>query len=578
MMTTPGCLVGVSLCLVSGLAALGCGDSPVPPSGGAPVPSSGGSPVPSSEVSASEFESTFEGLRTMLFEGQGCATGACHGDAAAGGLDLTVDDLYAQLVEAGSVGSALPRVEPGDRMRSYLFLKLLAATDPESAQVAGSPMPSGGEAIPQRLLDALRLWIYAGAPETGAVEGTAELMGVTLPPAMAITIAPLASPDPAEGFQVEMPPWTLPGGSEREVCFATYFDVRDLVPEAYRDADGESVVIGAEKLRQDPQSHHLSLSMSEVPVEAIHDPAFGDWTCTGGATPGVECEPTDLDSCDEGHCTATPQDGFACIGYGPIVEGANQPLNPIGVAQTAQKYQVLPEGVYRPVPLRGIAYWNSHAFNLSPEDHHMNGRLNLYFADPAVHRVQSLRNLVSDAIFMPSAPPFEREEVCASVTLPTGARLFTLSSHTHQRGERFTIHHPDGTLLYENTIFNDPLRQHFDPPLVFDSAADEERTLSYCAVYNNGVGPDGAPDPETVTRHSRMPDSVKVPGVPGECEPVACVTGQVGAPCAGVDDDAACDSSPGAGDGWCDACAITGGQSTENEMFVVLGDYYIIDG
>ena len=84
--------------------------------------------------------------------------------------------------------------------------------------------------------------------------------------------------------------------------------------------------------------------------------------------------------------------------------------------------------------------------------------------------------------------------------MPIGARLFSLSSHTHQRGERFTVHHPDGTLLYENTIFNDPLRQQFDPPLLFDDPDDAARTLTYCGLYNNGVGPDGEPDPETVTR------------------------------------------------------------------------------
>lgn len=593
MMNTPGNLVSASLCLALSCVAWSCTTSVEPwndtpeqaasDATGASVSDASAPPATRDTATAPAeappyaFEGTFDGLRVVLFEGQGCTAGACHGEAAAGGLDLTADDLYTQLVEAASVGSTLPRVEPGDRMQSYLFLKLLAASDPEAAQVSGSPMPSGGEAIPKKLLDALRIWIYAGAPPTGTVEGTAELMGVTLPPAAPITIAPLEAPDPAEGLQVALPPWTLPGGSEREVCFASYFDIRHRVPEAYQDEAGEVAFIGAEKLRQDPQSHHLSLNMSQIPVEDIHDPAFGDWTCKGGATAGAACEPTDLNACGEGHCAATPQDGFACIGYGPLVEGTPEPLNPIGVAQKAQNYQVLPEGVYRPIPLRGIAYWNSHAFNLSPEDHEMNGRLNLYFAEEAKHRVQDLRNLVSDAIFLPSAPPFERQEVCATVTLPIGAQLFTLSSHTHQRGERFTVHHPDGTLLYENTLYNDPLRKEFTPALLFDDTTEEARTLTYCGLYNNGVGPDGAPDPEGVTRHSRMPESVKVPGVPGDCEPIACVAGLIGAPCSGTDDDAACDSAPGANDGWCDACPITGGQSTENEMFVLLGDYYIIE-
>jgi hypothetical protein len=54
---------------------------------------------------------------------------------------------------------------------------------------------------------------------------------------------------------------------------------------------------------------------------------------------------------------------------------------------------------------------------------------------------------------------------------------------------------------------------------------------------------------------------------------VACVAGRVGAPCA---TDAACDSSPGAGDGWCDACALTGGVTTEDSMFILIGAY--VDG
>jgi hypothetical protein len=45
----------------------------------------------------------------------------------------------------------------------------------------------------------------------------------------------------------------------------------------------------------------------------------------------------------------------------------------------------------------------------------------------------------------------------------------------------------------------------------------------------------------------------------------------VGAPCGGVGDDATCDSFTGAGDGFCDACAITAGLTTEDEMFILVG-------
>jgi hypothetical protein len=52
---------------------------------------------------------------------------------------------------------------------------------------------------------------------------------------------------------------------------------------------------------------------------------------------------------------------------------------------------------------------------------------------------------------------------------------------------------------------------------------------------------------------------------------VACVAGNIGAPCNGVDDDVSCDSALGAEDGWCDACAITDGITSDDEMFIILG-------
>ena len=124
-------------------------------------------------------------------------------------------------------------------------------------------------------------------------------------------------------------------------------------------------------------------------------------------------------------------------------------------------------------------------------------------------------------------------------------------------------------------LYSDPLYRKFEPPVLFSSPDPAERTLHYCGLFNNGVAEDGSPDPETVTRFSRLPNSVFVPGVPGRCKPVACAAGRIGAACNGVDDDATCDSSPGAGDGDCDACRITGGESTENEMFILIGDYYV---
>jgi hypothetical protein len=82
------------------------------------------------------------------------------------------------------------------------------------------------------------------------------------------------------------------------------------------------------------------------------------------------------------------------------------------------------------------------------------------------------------------------------------------------------------------------------------------------------VKKDGSPDVDLVTRASRMPER-------GTCTPVACVAGKVTAACT-TDHD--CDSAPGESDGDCDACPITAGQTTENEMFVLMNWYVLPPG
>jgi hypothetical protein len=178
------------------------------------------------------------------------------------------------------------------------------------------------------------------------------------------------------------------------------------------------------------------------------------------------------------------------------------------------------------------------------------------------------------AIFRPNALPYTTETYCNDHVLPQGARLFSLATHTHKRGKHTWVTLHDGSTIYENFSYSDPVQGSWDPPLEFDSPDAAERTLRYCGTYNNGVAADGTPDPETVTRLSRLRQAAG-DQVGGSCTPVACVSGRVGASCQGEADGASCDSSPGAGDGSCDACRITGGESTENEMFNLFGLYFL---
>jgi hypothetical protein len=315
-------------------------------------------------------------------------------------------------------------------------------------------------------------------------------------------------------------------------------------------------------MRQDPESHHLVIMHTGLGADYVHDPTLGTWRCQGGSRQGEECEPTDLASCSDGMCASESKASTACIGYGPKQAAVDAAGGGIGAAMSPQTYFPPRDGVYRQIPLKGILYYNSHAFNLTDQDHQMHARLNVLYTNDL--RSEEVFVAVTTHVYAATGiAPFTKSDVCADYVVPQGARMIRLTSHTHKRGERFWVTLPSGEPIYESLVYSDPLYKQFEPGILFDSGDATLRTLHYCATYNNGVRADGSPDTGLVTRMSTMPTQTT-------CKPISCVRGQTAAPCAGANDNASCDSSPGAGDGWCDACAIASGVTSENEMFVVI--------
>lgn len=582
-------LVSLSLTLALSLGACGSGESDtsgpnVPPANPGPTdpgpePSTP-APVEPAACDGVQFESTFDAVQQVVFDGYGCSDDACHSsETASGGLDLTAGNSWANLHDVDSTGSSEKRILPGSASRSYLYQKLAAATLGE--ETSGSPMPIGGAALPEDDLKLLRWWIYGGAPKTGVVLDALPYVSGCLPEPKPLTIKPLDEPEAGQGIQIEMPSFRLPPGLEVERCFASWFDVCDEVPDHLRsrsDSLGVDMLpFNGRELRMDPGSHHLILNWSRAGIEQLDDPSFGGWTCSVGPDEGKECDPLDANGCAEGStCVSKFRDGFTCAGYGPSVPGARRGFFPIGGAQRAQDLRQYPEGVFNEIPCKGLLFWNPHAFNLTAGEQVTHARLNYYFAEED-QQIYGNRGGLTGPIFIADNAPFTKETFCAKETFPRGTRLYELSTHFHKHGERFWIFDPDGVMIYESFNYNDPEVEIFEPPLEFDSEDPAERTVEFCATYNNGVNDDGSPNTETVTRASRVPQSARVPGSFGTCEPVACVNdGMVGEPCDGEDDDASCDTSPLAGDGFCDACHITGGESTENEMFLMIPGYYVV--
>jgi len=127
------------------------------------------------------------------------------------------------------------------------------------------------------------------------------------------------------------------------------------------------------------------------------------------------------------------------------------------------------------------------------------------------------------------------------------------------------------SLIYTTLSYADPLVLQFTPSHLFAApgASAGARTLTYCALYDNGFS-----DPAEVKRSSLVPTN----GSP--CRATHCAEGNVGAPCSGGtpdERDTSCDSAAGTGDGFCDACSAGFGVTTDDEMFVLAGSYYFSD-
>ncbi|MBT8453193.1 MAG: hypothetical protein KJO40_14605 [Deltaproteobacteria bacterium] len=560
-------------------------------------------------------------LVQSIFEARGCTAGLCHGEATEGGLDLRPASAYENLIHIPGTSADLRRVFPGEEEISLLYLKLAAKTDGidlGALGIAGSPMPIAGAALADDELALIRAWIRGGAPERGVVAGALGALGCEANDADVLPnkIPPLPAPADDEGVQMYSGAWSLPSESEDEVCFVTYYDFTDQIPdsqkipcpELYGGAERECFTYKEVLIAQDPQSHHAVIE-GYIPPEDTPEQweptseVWKNWICLGGENDGVDCDPLDIGGCGErSACATRPETAVACTGYpnGPREMGTIDGFfgnaagrKNIAFSQEPTFRESFVDGVYGVVPVKGFTIWNSHSFNLTKHDTSIEQYMNFKFRESDGRLYQRQHLIVFDAIFaMGVIAPFASTEVCATFTAPRGAHLLNLTSHTHQHGRDFRIWYPpndpcsagtdckpptDREPNYRSFVYDDPLNQIFGEGNTFalNGSEDSERTFRYCAIFDNGEA-----DPMTVRRNSNRPDAVTCEfaeaagGFIANCgctpEERECLGGESQGMLCG-DDDGVC----GAG-GICDACPLAGGVTTEDEMFAVLASYYLV--
>jgi hypothetical protein len=573
-----------------------------------------------------DAESTFAQVQQQIFEAQGCTASACHGEAANGGLDLRPANAYANLVNVPATSGDYVRIFPAEQDLSLLYQKVAAKTegfDLGSLGISGGAMPTSDGVLSEDDLGLLRAWIRGGAPEIGIVEGSEEFSSCELVGDIAPNkIQPLPPPAADKGVQFYSGGWDVPAESEGEVCFVTYYDYSDRIPDELQVPCGDDQGGPTRKcfaynnvlLAQDPQSHH-SIVEFYVPPDGDteqYDPmgdSWRNWICLGGPNAGETCTPGSEECGDRGQCATAPETAVACIFYanGPSdlgtdiggLFGRGEARFNVATAQEATFREDYPPNVFSLMPVTGFVIWDSHAFNLTKRDTSVEQWMNLEFAtaDEAVYQREQIFD-AGDLFGMDRIDAYSSKEVCTTFTIPQHGQLLTLSSHTHRFGKEFRVWYPPNEVCstrdadcgpadrepeYTSYDYQDPLYQRFvgDKVLSFDSPNEEDRTFRYCAFYDNGES-----NPAEVRRHSMRPEAetcVFVETIASfavgaginiftcGCEPEerSCFGGpNEGMLCGG--DDSVC------GDGGiCDACAAGGGVTTEEEMFLLLGSYYV---
>ena len=128
--------------------------------------------------------STFELIQSGIFDRHDCTMSYCHGADRQAGLDLRAGNAYANLLhgatdpDPAAAATDINLVEPGRPDDSLLWLALARKTlrRPSGPHVQIPAMPRDGLPLSGDELEGVRLWILAGAPETGVVDGVADLI------------------------------------------------------------------------------------------------------------------------------------------------------------------------------------------------------------------------------------------------------------------------------------------------------------------------------------------------------------------------------------------------------------------
>ncbi len=411
-----------------------------------------------------EDNSTYHEIQDNIFD-KSCANSACHAPPQnSADLNLTYGQSYPDLVgriprNRAAAAAGMKLIDPENPDNSFLLTKLMGPENPNF----GGRMPFGGGTLHNGKIEAIRTWIEAGAPQEGKVPGIGDL-GVLRDPEEIFNPPP--PPAQGEGYQLQLPPFKIEPGTEREVFYA-----KQLLDHEGNPIEGD-IYINRVEIFYPSGSHHFILYRltDEGLANGIHKRAIDP---SIGVNPEDEFRELDPDD---------PQ-ALGNFGVDRLF---------VVATQTDDTIFQFPEGVGLRVPGDTIFDLNSHYINLLGDETLIGETyINIYTIPEEELKYEAIEIFVSNRSI--NVPPsltrvakmtwYVEDEITTRGHDPDSELyVFLLTSHMHRHGELFEIFQKStGELLHRSIAYDDAPITLFHSPIILSP----DDGISFQCTFNN---------------------------------------------------------------------------------------------
>lgn len=403
------------------------------------------------ELEASSFDYIQDQILTP-----NCATSGCHDGENSSSfrqhkLVLTRGNSYNNLLNikpqnANAIINNFLLVNPYNPDKSLLYHKIVWAENHHNSVNYGSQMPLGGEALFQGQIEFIRQWIAGGASEKGDIANKNLLVDKTPSISQDSGFAPLIRPLNGTGFQLKVDKMDLLPNFEREVF------IRRIV------GNNTDIYVNRIQLKSRMNIHHMVIY------------GFRD--------------NNNLPTLDQLRDLRLPN---GMLNLNTLASMSNHIF--MGGGTDGQQDYTLPEGMAIHFPAGISVDLNPHYFNRTNQVHYGENYVNLYTLDKA--KVKTIVNMLDLTNTNIPIEPGQRTTHIRAFLFNKPRNIVSLTSHTHQLGEKFIIKikggKRNGEVIYESTDWEHPPVINFQEPIQLLSGEGLESVITYYNPTNRHV-------------------------------------------------------------------------------------------